>query len=72
MSDTAQPPVEAAQPETAEDGQPPLVGVLVIKERSPNGDINVRVDPAGVEPTEVQTLLEFGLRAWRERLGLTA
>ncbi len=46
-------------------------GVLVIKHKDEQGNINVEAVPVGgVEPTEVLTLLEMGLAAFRARVGL--
>lgn len=59
----------AANPEPPSD--PPLDAVIVIKETDPDGNLRTNIVTNGsVQPTEVQTLLELGLKGWRERLGL--
>lgn len=48
-------------------------GVLVIKQKNEQGDIGVDAIPVGgVEPTEVLTLLEMGIAAFRGKVGLGA
>lgn len=46
-------------------------GVLVIRKIDDEGNVSVAAVPIGdVTSTEVQTILELGLREWRERIGL--
>lgn len=56
-----------------EDTQPAPNGVLVIKTVDPEtGNIRVNAEPLGdVLATEVQTLLELSVGAWRQRIGLS-
>lgn len=55
---------------TAED-VPQANGVVVLKTKV-DGVINTEIQIVGeIEPTEVQTLLELGVRAWRQRIGLS-
>lgn len=60
-----------------EHGTPPkseeLNAVLVVKHRDPDGSISTSIATNGnVEVTEVQTLLELGLKGWREKIGLAS
>lgn len=48
----------------------PPVGVFVAKTTGENGGLKVDVSPAGIELTEVLTLLEMGLKNTRQALGL--
>lgn len=46
-------------------------GVLVVKTKDDAGGINVDAVPVGnIEPTEVLTLLELGIDAFRAKVGL--
>lgn len=49
-----------------------LDGVLVTKDVDEEGNITTGVQTLGkVQPTEVQTLLELGLDAFRKQIGLS-
>lgn len=49
----------------------PLDAVLVVKTTDDEGRITTNVLLNGnIQATEVQTLLEFGLKTWRNQLGL--
>ena len=72
------PPVEdAPEPQSAVEDVPPppepdpVDAVIVVKKLGPQGDIQTEVILNGkVQATEVQTLLELGLRGWRKQIGL--
>ena len=50
---------------------PEASGVVVLKTKT-DGVISTEIQIVGeVEPTEVQTLLELGVLAWRKRIGLS-
>lgn len=66
-ADTPEPdaPVEAAPEET------PTNGVIVVKITDEQGNVMTDTQPIGnVQATEVQTLLELGVGAWRRKIGL--
>lgn len=78
------PPTPPAEPEVAapapdEDGKteaPPANnvpdGVLITKDIGGDGNLKVNVVPVGnVQITEVQTIIEIGLRFFREQIGLS-
>jgi len=57
--------------ETPDAEQPNAV--LVVKIQDEDGSISTDVIPTGnVQATEVQTLIELGLVAWRQKIGLSA
>lgn len=61
--------VDAPADEAPQEAQ--VDGVLVRKEVGPEGNLSVSVQPIGnVQITEVQTLLELGVRYFREQVGL--
>lgn len=70
----AAPEVEdAPQDVQAPDPDPVLDGVFIVKNTDESGTISVTVHTNGhVLATEVQTLLEMALPAWREKIGLPA
>lgn len=52
--------------------EPQLNAVVIIKEIDPEGRILTKVALNGdVTSLEAQTLIEFGLKAWREQVGLS-
>jgi hypothetical protein len=64
---------QAAVPQAPEGGEAPeqsTPGVFVTKERDGEGNLNINIVPVGVEVTEVQTILEIGLKSFREQIGL--
>jgi hypothetical protein len=64
------PEAAVEQPEGPEVDQP-LDAVIVVKTVSEDGTLGVKVVPNGsVQVTEVQTLLEIGLKNFREQIGL--
>lgn len=61
---------EEVAPETAPDSAPPNA-VVIVKTVSDDGTISTDVTTSGtVQATEVQTLIELGLRSWRSKIGL--
>lgn len=53
------------------EGEPTFDGVVVIKMTDADGNIKTDVVLNGkVLPTEAQTLLELGVQAWRQKIGL--
>lgn len=63
-------PTEAPEPAPVEQTTPD--GVLVVKTTDADGNIRVDVEPlGGVIATEVQTLIELGVGAWRQKIGLS-
>ena len=58
--------------ETTPAPEPPqLCGVIVIRETGEDGSIRaVPMIQGDIDPLAVQTLLELGAAAWRERIGL--
>lgn len=59
----------AAAQESDEDK--PLDAVIIVKTVTPDGNFGTQVILNGdVKPTEVQTIIEFGLKGWRSQLGL--
>lgn len=62
--------VEAAAAVTEDDQ--PLDAVIIVKTVTPDGNFGTSIVLNGnIQPTEVQTLIEFGLKGWRNQLGLT-
>lgn len=63
--------VDMDAPSPAAEDDTPMDAVIVIKTTADDGTIKTQVMTNGtVQATEVQTLLELGLKGWRERLGL--
>lgn len=61
--------VPAEEGKAADVGIPD--GVLIVKNVDEQGNLSVNVVPTGnVQITEVQTIIEVGLRFFREQLGL--
>lgn len=59
----------AVETEAAEEK--PLNGVLVARVVGEDGSIFTDIQPVGdVQLTEIQTILELGLKAFREKIGL--
>ncbi len=58
--------------ETTDQMEPePLDVVLIVKRLGPDGSISADVATNGaVQATEVQTLIELGLKSWRKKIGL--
>lgn len=69
---TKKPEVEAVDPEPTGAPEAPLNAVIIVKDVDPEGNITTRVALNGnVNALEVHTLIEFGLKAWREQVGLS-
>lgn len=66
---------ENAEPEViegkAEEIPPQPNAVVILKSVGDDGSITTDVTTSGeVQATEVQTLIELGLRSWRAKIGL--
>lgn len=71
MPDSPEPPVIDGKAEEVET--PTLDAVVIVKTVSDDGTISTDVQSNGnVQATEVQTLIEMGLRSWRAKIGLDA
>lgn len=70
-------PVDAPQPEASPPvppapEEPPIDAVIVRKVIDQTGAISTEIILNGkVQPTEVQTLLELGVKGWRKQIGLS-
>ncbi len=53
-----------------EEEAPSAPLIVVFKHKADDGTISTEVSLQGVEPTEVQTLLELAIIGWRQRIGL--
>lgn len=60
------PPQNTAPPQEQES----LPAVIIVKQKDDEGNITTDVMLQGVEPTEVQTIIELGLIRWRSKIGL--
>lgn len=50
---------------------PPMDAVIIVRMKTPQGDITTDVIAQGnVEADQVQTLIELGLKTWRAKIGL--
>lgn len=68
---TEEVPEQPAEDAGKTDDDAPLDAVIVVKTVNEDGSLGVNVIPNGnVQVTEVQTLLEFGLKSFREQIGL--
>lgn len=63
-----QKPAPSPAEATVEDATPN--GVLIVKTTDEEGNIGTNTVPLGnVIATEVQTIIELGLKGWRQKLG---
>jgi hypothetical protein len=66
------PAPEVIEPEAPAPAEEPLNAVIIVKEVNPDGSIATKVALNGdVNALEAQTLIEFGLKAWRDQVGLS-
>lgn len=65
-------PVSESSKATDSEKPEGINGVVVIRREEDNGDITTDVQIIGdVKPTEVQTVLELAVPAWRAKIGLS-
>lgn len=65
-------PVEELIPASPAQEEQPADAVIVIRRDNPRGGLPIYdvLLNGNIQPESVQTALELGLKAWRERLGL--
>lgn len=55
----------------SQEDDTPFNGVVIVREFNEDGGVGTKVILSGnVKPTEVQTIIDLGLKGWREQIGV--